>query len=501
VAEPATPRREIDRSTAWVAAATGVLGLLDVVSTIVCLRLWVSTAAFGTATLAAALLPLIDRLAGSGLGAALVREVPSEHHDPAAQDATYASIFWLAVAVAAALLAALVALRGPIGAVFQDPVVGSLIAAFAARALVGTAGIVPDAQLRRALRFRALATVKVVANVVDTAVKLGLAYLAVHGTPALAVWCFVLGPVANTVTSVVGVQLLQPWWPRLVFRRAIAARAVRFAAALSGGDLLYYAYSNADYLVVGAWFGDAAVGAYRLAYELVLDVVRLLSMIAAEVAFPAFARLATDRAAVGAQLLRFTRQNLIVLAPVLAFLAIEADDLLALLYPPLPAAAATASRVLCGVGALRTLGFIVPPMLAGLGEARRVLVYNAIAAVVVPTAFVVAAAIAPAAGFVAVAWAWTASYPVAFVALLAMALPRAQLTVATYARTVGAIARWAAIAALAGLTARELAPDLAAIRAPLVAAVVLATFAAALARFEHVTPASIVRALRAPAAD
>jgi hypothetical protein len=90
----------------------------------------------------------------------------------------------------------------------------------------------------------------------------------------------------------------------------------------------------------------------------VLDVVRLISLVTDEVAYPTFVRLVNAPhalGALGAQLLRFTRQNLIVLAPFLVFAALEADDLLALLYPPLPAAAATAARILCVVGALRTL--------------------------------------------------------------------------------------------------------------------------------------------------
>ena len=71
-------QRRVDRSTAWVAAASGVLGVLDIaVDASSCLQLWVTTAEFGTATIAAALLPLIDRLGGLALSGAIVRE-----HEP-----------------------------------------------------------------------------------------------------------------------------------------------------------------------------------------------------------------------------------------------------------------------------------------------------------------------------------------------------------------------------------------------------------------------------------
>ena len=277
----------VDRSAAWVAVASVALGVLDVISTLVCLRLWISTRDFGAATLAVALFPILDRVGGMGLGAAVVREV-----DASAEELS--SIFWLGVAVSTAVLGALLVARPWIGAWFPDPVVASLLAAYGGRLVIQQVSMVPEALMKRALRYRALSIIRIAAGLVETSTKLGLAYLGAHGLAALAVWCFALGPIASTIVTSLGVQLCQPWRPRLACRRAVAIRAARFTAALSGGELLYFAYTSADYLVIGACFGSAAVGAYRLAYELVLDVVRLISLVTAEVAFPAFARPADD---------------------------------------------------------------------------------------------------------------------------------------------------------------------------------------------------------------
>jgi O-antigen/teichoic acid export membrane protein len=492
----------VDRSTAWVAVASVVLGVLDLISTLVCLRMWVSTAQFGAATLAIALLPILDRLGGMGLGAAIVRGagVPEAGMPGEGTRAdALSSIFWVGIAASTFVFLSLLTARPLIGRLFPDPIVASLLAALGGRLVIQTFGMVPDALMKRDLRYRELSIVHIVACLADTATKLGLAYLGARGAPELAVWCFALGPIANTLVTTIGVQICQRWRPAFVFRRDVAARAVRFTAAVSGGELLYYAYASADYLVVGSYFGDAAVGVYRLAYELVLDVVRLLSMITAEVAFPTFVRLSSDRRAVGAQLLRFTRQNVVVLAPFLVFVGIEADDLLSILYPPLPASAATAARVLCIVGALRTLGFIVPPMLAGIGDASRVFVYNLIAAIVLPLGFVVAAQLARDHGFVAVAWAWAAGYPVAFAALLAMALPRTNLRIRTYLDAIAGIALCAAGALAAGLAVRYVITEGTIVRTFTVAGAVLASYALLLAR-EGITLSGIVRGLRSPGA-
>ena len=355
--------------------------------------------------------------------------------------------------------------------------------------------------MKRALRYRELSLVRITANAVGTAAKLGAAWIGAHGVPDLRIWCFAFCPMATTIVQTIGVQPYAPWRPRLELDRAIAARTARFTAQLAGGDLLYFAYPSADYLVVGVAFGELAVGAYRLAYELVLDVVRLISLVTAEVAFPAFVRLSQQPGAIGAQLIRFTRQNLVVLAPFLVFAGLEADDLLRLLYPPLPAAAATAARILCVVGALRTLGFILPPLLAAVGRASRVLVYQAIAAVVLPLGFALAAALlARDAGFVAVAWAWAAGDPIAFAVLLAMALPAAHVGAGAYARALVRILACAPGAAALGDAARALL-DPGAARMLAVAGMVLVSYLSLLAWLERVTPAAVARSFRASRGD
>jgi O-antigen/teichoic acid export membrane protein len=209
-----------------------------------------------------------------------------------------------------------------------------------------------------------------------------------------------------------------------------------------------------DYVVIGRVFGDAAVGAYRLAYELVLDVVRLVSMVTGEVAFAAFARV--DRAGAGALLVKMTRQNLLVVAPLLVVIGVAADDLLAVLYPPLGDAAATASRILCVVGALRAMSFVLPPMLAGLGHARDGLIYNAFAAVLMPIAFVASAQLGD--SYLAVAWAWAAAYPIAFALVLAFALVRSGVTLADYLRGIARVTGCAMGALVAAVGARMILP-------------------------------------------
>jgi O-antigen/teichoic acid export membrane protein len=484
-----TDDRNLGRGTAWVGIASGLSGVLDLVTTVTCLWLWLSPSDLGTATLAGALLPVLERLAGLGMPAAMVRRGDGDRR-------ALSTMLWINVASALAVLAAVASLGPWIAGAFGTPIIAGLLIGYGAKLVLATVHAVPEALLRRELRFEALTRVRIAASFADAIAKLVVAYLGGHGYPDLRIWCFVIGPLVNGVVTSIGIQLYQPWRPALAFDRAVAAEALRYGVQVSGGELLYFIYTNADYLVIGRMWGNAAVGAYRLAYELVLDVVRLISLVTAEVAFPAFARLRTDRARAGALLIRFTRQNAIALVPVVVFLAVAADDLLGVLYPPLAPAATTAARILCLVGGLRVLSFVLPAMLAGLGHATDALIYHALAAVVLPVAFAVAAWTWPEAGYVAVAWAWAAAYPVVFAVLLGRALARCHVTLAAYLRGLAGVLVCGAGAALGAVGVHAVLPAPPLVRLLAVAAALLAIYLAMLARIERITPRSVVRAMR-----
>jgi O-antigen/teichoic acid export membrane protein len=482
---------QLGRGTAWVAIASGLSGVLDLATTAACLWLWLSTEDLGTATLAGALLPVLERLGNAGMPAAMVRWGDGDRR-------ALSTLLWLSAASSCVVLAALVVVGPRLGRAFGAPIIGSLLVGYGVKLVLQNAHLVPEALLRRELAFDRLTRVRIAASAGEAIAKLVAAYLGAHGYPALRIWCFVIGPLAGGAVTSIGLQLSRPWRPALAFDRALAADALRYGTQVAGGELLYFVYTNADYLVIGAAWGKAAVGAYRLAYELVLDVVRLISLVTAEVAFPAFARPA-DQARAGALLIRFTRQNAIALAPVVAFLAVEAGDLLAVLYPPLGPAATTAARILCVVGGLRMLSLVLPAMLAGLGHAGDALLYHALGCVVLPAAFAACAWRWPGAGYVAVAWAWAAGYPIVFGVLLQRALARGRVRLASYLRSVAGVVVCGAGAAAGAIAVHAVLPGPPIGRLVAVAAVIVAIYTGLLARIERITPRSILRTVRGSA--
>ena len=118
---------------------------------------------------------------------------------------------------------------------------------------------------------------------------------------------------------------------------------------------------------------------------------------------------------------------MLAVLPFLFVVLVFVERILGAVFPRyLPAA--TAARVLCIVGAMRAISFVFPPLLDGVGRPGRTLLYNAIAAVLLPCAFLgFARVLGPHFGFLSVAIAWAVAYPVAFGAVVSMGLAELEI--------------------------------------------------------------------------
>lgn len=239
------PQESIDRGVAWVAIATAVVAVCDVVALVLVLRLWLTPAQFGAVSAVVTILPALSLLAELGLPAALIAGASPD-------DTRCSTAFWTITGASAGLYA-LLALAAPLLAdALRAPELSELYRVAGLVLLVRPLYLVQRALLRRALRFRELAYVRVAANVVELAVKVTLAF------SGFGVWCLAIAPVARELVYALGVPACARWWPRLRYARRAAADDLRFGLRASAGELLAQLYGNLDYQIVSAAFGTAA---------------------------------------------------------------------------------------------------------------------------------------------------------------------------------------------------------------------------------------------------
>ncbi len=433
---------KVARGIMWIGLASTLVGALDIVALVVVLKFWVSRSDYGIAAAVITLFPILDLATDMGLSSAVIQK---DDHTPE----VISTVWWLNLGMSFVLFG-LLAIVAPILAHVQgQPIIQWLLIAYGGKLIFQNVYTIPGAMMKRELRFKELSIIRVIANVGEFCGKIGFAWM------GLSIWCFVLGPLVRVLITGIGIQLRHPWWPKRVLKLRDAGDYFKYGMKTSASQILFYFYTNIDYQVVLYYFGPAANGLYKMAYELVLEPVRIISNVVVDVAFPLFSRLRNKRALLVEQFVAFTRQNLVIVMPYLALVVLIAEEMLHVFFGPEWVAAAGAARILCIVGIFRALSYVVPPLLDGIGYPTTTLKYTLTASVVLPGLYIVCAwLLGDRYGYVSVAIAWAIGYPIAFAVLAFLALHRIGLYGIEYLRRVMGIPACVAGATLVGWIAR-----------------------------------------------
>jgi O-antigen/teichoic acid export membrane protein len=433
----------VNRGLAWTGVASSLVGVYDFLALLIILNTWVSPDDYGIATLAVWIYPILDQATDLGLSAAVIQR---EDHDPD----KISTVFWMNLSIAAGLFGGLALIAPLVGAAYGHPIIGYMMIAYGTKLVWQNVYFIPAALMKRELRFKELSLIRILANTAEFVGKIGFAWA------GFGIWCFVLGPLCRVLITGIGCQICHPWRPRLVMRVRDAREYIRFGLKSSGSQILFYFYTNVDYPIVGGFFGPTALGIYRAAYEIVLEPVRVISHVVVDVAFPAFAKLRHSRERLIAQLVSFTRLNLITVMTFSAIVFAAAPEVIGVFFPDY-AGAEDGARILCGVAVLRSVGFVIPPLLDGTGYPHRTFNYMLSASIVLPLTFLLAAVVlGPSAGYLSVAIAWAVGYPIAFGVLIWLALQTLDWTAGAFLRSVIGVAGCMIGAMLIGLGVRYL---------------------------------------------
>lgn len=436
-------QKQINKGVAWTAASQAVVAISDLLSQVIVVAIWLSNRDYGIAMMAVPLYSILDCASDMGVTNALIQR---DDHTPEG----VSTIFWFNVLLSTALFLLLL-VGGPLyGALQGEAVVGWLLIAYGGKLLVQNVYAIPYALLRKELQFEEVAKIRTVSYLAESVSRIVFAWLGLH------VWCFTLAAIAKPVTFAILTQLRHPWWPKFVFRPREVMPYVKFGLRSAASQLLYYVYTNLDYPIVGYYFGAEANGIYALAYWIVLEAVKTIANVVIDVAFPTFARLRTDKAALIREFIKLTRLNLIAVLPFVVLIGLVVHEFLRMAYgghktPAELEACGDAAQLLCIVGLLRALGFLGPPLLDGIGKPELTLRYMTAAAIVVPAMFLVGAnVLGDRFGMMSVAIAWAVGYPLAFLVLSYLVVRSIDLPVRQYVRACTTVIGCAVVGFLVG---------------------------------------------------
>ena len=305
-------RGRVVRGLGWVGASTIVMQIVRTGGAIIVARL-LTPGEYGLAMLALVFASLVLVFSDLALGAALVQRKRITERDRS-------TAFWITIGAGVSFTVIGVALSGPVASLYREPAAQPLLAALSASFLLTALGATQQSLLLRDMQFRRLEGMTVLGALAGTIAAVVLALL---DTGAWAV-------IGQTLATAAFTSLLlwraSSWRPKLIFSKASARDLGGFSSYLIGHRLMYYLHQNADRFLIGRFLSTSALGAYAVAYNVILQPASRIAAPVQRVLSPAFSRMQDDPERIAALWARAARLVGAIAIPGLAGLVVVAAD-------------------------------------------------------------------------------------------------------------------------------------------------------------------------------
>ena len=354
-------RAPVLRGLAWKAASRGVFEISKLVVAVVLARL-LTPHDYGIAGMVLVIVAFEPVLSGTALASALVRRDHLTEEDRS-------TVFWTVTGMGLAFSLLGVALSGAVANFYGDPAVRPLFAALSMCFFISSLGMTQSALLVRAMDFRSL-ELRAMAGMV-----LGSALAIAAAARGYGAWALVVQQLAALSTSSLILWVRSDWRPRFIYSRATMRELRGFGTEVSGTLMLFQLTQNADNVLIGRYLGANALGAYALAYNVILVPFSRLASPLHEVLYPVFTRLQHDLRRLAAMWLRVVRMVAAVAMPLMAALVVVAPDAVDVVFGPKWHDAIPIVRILAWVGLLFVLQGLNSIVLQAVGRTRSLFLY------------------------------------------------------------------------------------------------------------------------------
>jgi O-antigen/teichoic acid export membrane protein len=297
---------------------------------------------FGLAMMAVVVSTLALIFSDMALGAALIQRKELTQADRS-------TVFWLSVIVGSVFTAACALLAGPLAALYDEPRVESLFVLISPVFVLTALGSTHTTLLTREMDFKSLEIRMMLGTLAGAAVGVTAAAMGV-GSEAIIIQYLI-----TAATSTVLVWVTLRWRPSLIFSTATLRSLGGYSARVFGSRVLFYVSRNADSLLIGRFLGPAALGAYTVAYNVMLVPFSKLAGPIQEVMFPAMARIQDDRRRIGSIWLRVNHIVAAFALPGMLGLIVIAPEFVSVVLGDRWHAAITPIQILAWVGVLQSL--------------------------------------------------------------------------------------------------------------------------------------------------
>ncbi|ADW71496.1 lipopolysaccharide biosynthesis protein [Granulicella tundricola] len=289
-------------------------------SAIVVARL-LTPADFGMVAMVSPILGFLSTFNDLGFGQAIVQS-------PDITKEQISALFWRNMLISAGL-AILLSLIAPLASkLYHEPRTTPLLMAMGGMLILATLGLVPNALLKREMRFGPLSAIDVAGLLIGTGVTIAAA------AKGFSYWSLVIGQVATSLAGLVLAFMYTRWIPTRTLKAEKLGAFMRFGANLTLVNVATYFSMTADNMIVGAVSGKVQLGLYDRSYTLTIGPLNQLLSPISQVSVPLLSRLQDKPELYKTSYKHMLRIALTLTMPAMLFCVMTAKHLVPLMLGP-----------------------------------------------------------------------------------------------------------------------------------------------------------------------
>jgi PST family polysaccharide transporter len=246
-------------------------------------------------------------------------------------------------------------------------------------------GVQPRALLVRRMNWHAVGIAEIAAVALSSTVSIVLA-----ATTNLGVWCLVVLQTVMTVVNTVLCWWFLKWRPTRQINWIDTKRALEFGSHITGFSIVSYVGRQADNLLIGGYWGPAALGLYTRAYGLFLLPITVIAGPLTAAVAPILCHFQNDAQKWRDALLRIAAGLTLVTVPVSVGLFLLAEDVILIVFGTQWSQAASILRVLAPAMLAEPLVHISTMALVSLGRSKEVAIAATVSIALTVAGFVLA---------------------------------------------------------------------------------------------------------------
>lgn len=199
------------------------------------------------------------------------------------------SLFWLNIALGVVLTLTGMAISPLLAWFYREPKVTAIFFVLSFTFVLQSFSVVQRGLLARNLSFRALALVDIVASLTSSLLAIAMALM------GGSYWSLVVLQLSKHIFTGIGYWLASPWRPRFLLELHTSMSSLQFSGHILLFNILNFAATRSDIILVGRFLGAEQLGFYLLANQLIFRTLDQILSVINRTLFPILSAVKADK--------------------------------------------------------------------------------------------------------------------------------------------------------------------------------------------------------------